>query len=65
MGELDILFVPFVCSFFIAFKEGVNMNLKSKGDLVKFIRRIDYIWEKPLDEGGLGKTVLIRDPHYK
>jgi len=35
---------------------------KNKGEEVKFIRQKDFIWEKYLDEGGLGKTALIRDP---
>ena len=38
------------------------MNNKNKGDIIKFIRQKDYVWEKFLDEGGLGKTALIKDP---
>jgi len=38
------------------------MEFKNKGDNINFIRQRDYIWEKYLDEGGLGKTALIRDP---
>ena len=39
-----------------------NVEYKIKGDIIPFIRQKDYIWEKYLDEGGLGKTVLLRDP---
>jgi serine/threonine-protein kinase len=38
------------------------MDYKNKGDIIPFIRQINYIWEKYLDEGGLGKTVLLKDP---
>ena len=38
------------------------MEYKNKGELIKFIRQKDYIWDRFLDEGGLGKTVLIKDP---
>jgi len=39
-----------------------DVKFINKGDFISFIRQKDYIWEKYLDEGGLGKTVLIRDP---
>jgi serine/threonine-protein kinase len=38
------------------------MNKKSEGEIVSFLRQRDYVWEKYLDEGGLGKTALIKDP---
>jgi serine/threonine-protein kinase len=38
------------------------MGYKNKGDIINFIRQKDYIWERFLDEGGLGKTALIKDP---
>jgi len=38
------------------------LEFKNKGAIINFIRQKDYIWEKFLDEGGLGKTALIRDP---
>jgi serine/threonine-protein kinase len=38
------------------------MEYKNKGDIINFIRQKDYVWEKFLDEGGLGKTALIKDP---
>ena len=38
------------------------MEFKNKGEIINFIRQRDYIWERYLDEGGLGKTALIRDP---
>jgi serine/threonine-protein kinase len=33
-----------------------------KGDVINFLRQKDYVWEKYLDAGGLGKTALILDP---
>jgi serine/threonine-protein kinase len=38
------------------------MDIKAKGEIVKFTRQKDYVWEKFIDEGGLGKTALIKDP---
>jgi serine/threonine-protein kinase len=38
------------------------MDVKQKGEVVNFLRQKNYVWEKYLDEGGLGKTALILDP---
>jgi serine/threonine-protein kinase len=38
------------------------MEIKAKGEIVKFTRQKDYVWEKFIDEGGFGKTALIKDP---
>jgi serine/threonine-protein kinase len=38
------------------------MKFRGKGDIIKFIRQKDYLFEKYLDGGGLGKTVLLFDP---
>jgi serine/threonine-protein kinase len=38
------------------------MDIKAKGEIVKFTRQKDYVWEKFIGEGGLGKTALIKDP---
>jgi len=38
------------------------MEYKNKGDIINFIKQKNYVWEKHLDEGGLGKTVLLYDP---
>jgi serine/threonine-protein kinase len=38
------------------------MSIKIKGDIINFLRQKDYVWEKYIDEGGLGKTALILDP---
>jgi serine/threonine-protein kinase len=37
------------------------MKIRNKDDVVSFIRKKDYLFEKYLDEGGLGKTVLLLD----
>jgi hypothetical protein len=36
------------------------MEYKNNGDIIKFIRQQNYVWEKYLDEGGIGKTAEIK-----
>ncbi|MDR2660083.1 MAG: protein kinase family protein [Spirochaetaceae bacterium] len=38
------------------------MQILEKGEIIKFVRQRDYVFEQYLDEGGLGKTVLLLDP---
>jgi serine/threonine-protein kinase len=38
------------------------MEFRAKGEIIEFIRQKDYIFDKYIDEGGFGKTALLKDP---
>jgi serine/threonine-protein kinase len=38
------------------------MYIRKKGDSISFVRQKDFLFEKYLDEGAFGKTVLLLDP---
>jgi serine/threonine-protein kinase len=38
------------------------MKFRTKGEILEFVRQKDYIFDRYIDEGGFGKTVLLKDP---
>jgi serine/threonine-protein kinase len=38
------------------------MEFKAKGEIIEFVRKKDYIFDRYIDEGGFGKTALLKDP---
>ncbi|MDR2600914.1 MAG: hypothetical protein LBC53_00450 [Spirochaetaceae bacterium] len=38
------------------------MKFRAKGEIIEFVRQKDYIFDRYIDEGGFGKTALLKDP---
>jgi serine/threonine-protein kinase len=38
------------------------MEFRTKGEIIEFIRQKNYIFDRYIDEGGFGKTALLKDP---